>query len=148
MWHDIVCIVFMLSVIDEIYLIVVGIILLAAFSRLFVHKKDGSDKYVIKNEQGAQEKYESSKGISIMSSLQNKVELSWKFLYDITGVVLYKFSKEDQDAVKQVGIKLTEQNMKYQHVVSYGIPHESHQTKLDKEHEKNRTSDKAGDMNH
>jgi Protein of unknown function (DUF2660) len=54
-------------------------------------------------------------------SLKERLELSWKFLYEITEAILSKFSKQDQKEVKVVGGILAKNGMKYNHVVDLAI---------------------------
>lgn len=56
-------------------------------------------------------------------SLQEKIELSWKFLYEITELIVMKFSIEDKNAVNQYGHKLLGNGMRYEHVPDLGIKH-------------------------
>lgn len=55
------------------------------------------------------------------NKIKNKVELSWQFLYDITDIVLKKFSMEDQNIVSQIGKILFKAGMRYNHILDYGI---------------------------
>ncbi len=54
--------------------------------------------------------------------MKKKIELSWNFLYKITEAVMNKFSKEDKEAVLQLGSMLYNNGMKYEHVVDLAIP--------------------------
>lgn len=54
-------------------------------------------------------------------SLKEKLELSWKFLYEITETVMNKFSTEDRAQVNEIGQSLTKHGMKYEHVIDLGI---------------------------
>lgn len=54
-------------------------------------------------------------------TMQEKLELSWKFLYEITDIILNKFSNDDRTKVNQIGKDLTKTGMKYNHVVDLGI---------------------------
>jgi hypothetical protein len=70
----------------------------------------------------AQQKIYDKKGASDKSlSEDEKMELSWQFLYDITDFVLKKFSKTDLDSLHQIGKELLKFGMSYQHVVEYNI---------------------------
>ena len=78
----------------------------------------GNVKYVQKGDpvaQGAYNKIKFPQGPPI--SMKELLELSWKFLYDITETVLNKFSVRDQQDTMKNGRLLVEQGMKYQHVV-------------------------------
>lgn len=55
-------------------------------------------------------------------TLQERIELSWKFLYDITEIILNKFSKDDMILINKCGHILLENGAKYEHVVDLAIP--------------------------
>jgi hypothetical protein len=54
-------------------------------------------------------------------SLQEKIELSWQFLTNITKQVLLKFSKTDQKNVNKIGQDLANIGMKYEHNVDMEV---------------------------
>ncbi|WP_375358872.1 DUF2660 domain-containing protein [Candidatus Tisiphia endosymbiont of Neophilaenus lineatus] len=54
-------------------------------------------------------------------SLNDRVELSWKFLYAITELIISKFSKKDVELVNKLGHILLDNGMRYEHVVDLGI---------------------------
>ncbi|MDD9335091.1 MULTISPECIES: DUF2660 domain-containing protein [unclassified Candidatus Tisiphia] len=54
-------------------------------------------------------------------SLNDRVELSWKFLYEITELIISKFSKKDVELVNKLGHILLDNGMRYEHVVDLGI---------------------------
>ena len=54
-------------------------------------------------------------------TMQERLELSWKFLYEITEIIINKFSKEDIKTVNQIGSSLLDNGMRYEHVVDLGI---------------------------
>lgn len=58
-------------------------------------------------------------------TIQERIELSWQFLYDITEIILNKFSKEDIISVNKYGRILFENGAKYEHVVDLAV----HRTK-------------------
>jgi hypothetical protein len=68
-----------------------------------------------------QELYDAKRKNERTLSDDEKIELSWQFLYDITDYVLKKFSKEDLNLVHKIGGNLIKFGMSYQHVVEYGI---------------------------
>ena len=79
---------------------------------------NGNEKYIQKGDPTAQTAYNKIKfptGPSI--SMKELLELSWKFLYDITETVLNKFSIRDQQETMKQGRVMVETGMKYQHVV-------------------------------
>lgn len=55
-------------------------------------------------------------------TLQEKIELSWKFLYDITEIILNKFSKDDIITVNKCGRILFDNGGRYEHIVDLAIP--------------------------
>ncbi|QQV74765.1 hypothetical protein H6P87_00305 [Rickettsia tillamookensis] len=70
-------------------------------------------------------------------TLQERIELSWKFLYDITEVILNKFSKEDVIQVNKCGQVLFENGVRYEHVVDLAIPQvKSHTQAVEQEQSK------------
>ena len=68
-----------------------------------------------------QKEYLKNKKNPFAINLKNKLELSWKFLYDITEYVIAKFSNEDKDIAHTHGLKLYAAGMRYEHVVDLGI---------------------------
>ncbi|WP_341758709.1 DUF2660 domain-containing protein [Candidatus Tisiphia endosymbiont of Ditula angustiorana] len=54
-------------------------------------------------------------------SFKDRVELSWKFLYEITELIISKFSKKDVELVNKLGHILLDNGMRYEHVVDLGI---------------------------
>lgn len=70
-------------------------------------------------------------------TLQERIELSWKFLYDITEIILNKFSKEDIILVNKCGRVLLENGGRYEHVVDLAIPRtKSHTQSVEQEQAK------------
>jgi hypothetical protein len=51
-------------------------------------------------------------------SMEEKIEKSWQFLADIRDYVINKFSKSDQDKVREAGHKMHNHGMKYQHDIN------------------------------
>ena len=101
--------------------IIVGIVLIAAVFFLLKKTTTGSGgnfKYTPKGDPDAQKKYLGFKFPSMPSiSAKELLELSWKFLYDITETVLNKFSVRDQQDIMKHGRVMVEHGVKYQHVV-------------------------------
>jgi hypothetical protein len=54
-------------------------------------------------------------------TLQERIELSWKFLYEITELVINRFSRDDINYVNELGRILLNKGMRYEHVVDLGI---------------------------
>lgn len=68
----------------------------------------------------SQESYEAKKhpkDEEISLTLEEKIELSWQFLTNITEQILNKFSKEDRSVVHDAGEKMNRHGMSYQHDV-------------------------------
>lgn len=94
--------------------------------RSILKYRDSHHVYLTKNSEEAQKAYDAShKKESIMMSMKEKLELSWQFLYDITNIVLSKFSQKDKDEVLAMGHILLENGGRYEHVIDYGIRQES-----------------------
>jgi hypothetical protein len=91
--------------------------------------KNIKNKSLVKNNNGGLVDNFSSQGnfykrnstVSSNLSEDEKIELSWQFLYTITDYVLKKFSRQDVDLVHNIGKKLVTLGVAYQHVVEYGI---------------------------
>lgn len=67
-------------------------------------------------------------------TLQERIELSWKFLYDITEIILNKFSREDITLVNKCGRVLLDNGARYEHVVDLAIPQaKSHTQSIEQE---------------
>ena len=78
----------------------------------------GNVDYVKKGDNAAQGSYENIKFPKRLAlSVKELLELSWKFLYDLTETVLNKFSIRDQQDIVQQGRVMVENGMKYQHIV-------------------------------
>lgn len=54
-------------------------------------------------------------------SFKERLELSWKFLYEITEIILNKFSRQDQEEVREMGGVLVKNGVKYNHIVDLAI---------------------------
>ena len=79
---------------------------------------EGNVKYTPAGDPEAQGKYFNIKFPPMPAiSAKELLELSWKFLYDLTEAVLNKFSVRDQQSIMQHGRVMVEHGMKYQHVV-------------------------------
>ncbi|MGX6959794.1 MAG: DUF2660 domain-containing protein [Rickettsia endosymbiont of Pentastiridius leporinus] len=88
---------------------------------------DGSETFALNNKNKDNKKL----------TLQERIELSWKFLYDITAIILNKFSKEDIILVNKCGRVLLDNGARYEHVVDLAIPQvKSHTQSLEQEQTK------------
>jgi hypothetical protein len=83
---------------------------------------NNNSSYLVKNDPNAQIVYEKKKvGFFSLGNVKDKLELSWQFLYEITEIVLKKFSSQDRMQVNEIGKKLFNAGMQYDHVIDYGI---------------------------
>lgn len=101
---------------------VIGAIAFIAIIFLLLRKSgsavEGNVKYTQAGDPEAQGKYFNIKFPPMLAiSAKELLELSWKFLYDLTEAVLNKFSVRDQQSIMQHGRVMVEHGMKYQHVV-------------------------------
>lgn len=111
-----------------IILFVSFIIIIYFTKQIFFSKNESSKKessnndYLVKNDPNAQASYEKTK-VSFFSleNIKNKLELSWEFLYEITEIVLKKFSSQDRGFVHKLGKTLLNAGMQYNHVIDYSI---------------------------
>lgn len=102
----------------------VFVILVAYFMRNSAWaQKVGGKKYAEKGDPNAQGIYDAKKNVDDAPRLtaQELLELSWKFLYDITEKVLYKFSDADRKSVHDSGKVLMQYGARYNHVIDPAI---------------------------
>jgi|GEM_PF-4586461 len=110
----------------------VAVLLAFGYWFLFMRNKlaSGSGKnlsYAQTNDPNAQKEYDAKHGKDVPKlTAKQMLELSWKFLYDITEIVMYKFSARARRDVHQCGKTLAENGMRYNHEVAksplaYGI---------------------------
>ncbi len=101
------------------------IFLVLAFVLLCViyFKRNSFKKTIDKNNSALskEQQYEYKSNQETILSEDEKMEISWQFLYDITDYVLKKFSKDDVSLVNDLGKTLIDCGMAYDHVVEYGI---------------------------
>ena len=102
--------------------IILGIIVFIVMVYFLIHKARGGSesnvKYTAKGDPEAQGKYLNIKfPPSPHISAQDLLELSWQFLYDLTEMVLNKFSVRDQQEIVKHGRVMVEHGAKYQHIV-------------------------------
>ena len=105
-------------------IIVITIVVLIVFAILFFRKNANSTletevKNVITNDTNGliTNKQTENKKLTI----QERLELSWKFLYEITEKIINNFSNEDKETVNIIGVSLLNNGMRYEHVVDLGI---------------------------
>ncbi len=60
-------------------------------------------------------KYPKDEEVSL--TMEERVELSWQFLTNITEQILNKFTKNDREKVHEAGVKMNKHGMNYQHDV-------------------------------
>ncbi len=54
-------------------------------------------------------------------TMQERIELSWKFLYEITELIISKFSREDKELLNKLGHTLLDNGVRYEHVVDLAM---------------------------
>lgn len=111
-------------------------IVLIAGAVFFIYKKMFGRRdveRVLKEDPAAQKQYQHSKNQEEKKekalTMQEKVELSWKFLTDVTQQVVSKFSAKDKDKVKEAGEKLAEYGMSYEHNIAQEVKLSQHKAK-------------------
>lgn len=125
-------------------LIIVAAVVIAGLLYYFFKKdsfagKDLKQDYIKKDDPQAQGNYEKEGLPKNRLTKDEKLELSWQFLYDITDTVLNKFSKEDREEVHKIGHKMLDVGAGYEHVIEYGLKQDQdkeHATELEQEKEK------------
>ena len=107
-----------------------GVLILAGLILLFFlykRKKKGNfsseDKklsYIKIRAEGAQEEYAKRTSNSKFTP-EEREELSWKFLYDISDYVVDHFSEEDQKKIGDLGKQLIKCGARYEHDMKLGM---------------------------
>jgi hypothetical protein len=116
----------------EIGAIIIAVAALYWF--FFMRKKiggssNGNYEYDQQDDPEAQGRYDKKQAQDIPRlTAKEMLDLSWKFLYDITEIVLYKFSASARKNVHECGKALVQNGMKYNHEVArsplaYGVTH-------------------------
>lgn len=108
----------------NLIIVVAGLFLV--FIVFFVYKKSKktSVSMLVKDPNNAEEfnePFNKANNDTKKLTLKERVELSWRFLYEVTELIVNKFSKEDIKLVTQLGHTLLDNGMKYEHVVDLGI---------------------------
>jgi hypothetical protein len=106
----------------EMIIAIAVLALILAF--IFRHKifgaREGNSEYLKVGDPNAQGAYDKEKGEDIPKlTAKELLELSWKFLYDVTEAVLYRFSASSRKAVNDCGEILVKNGARYTHVVDY-----------------------------
>lgn len=102
---------------------VVGGVIYKAASK---YKEENREYYIKDSPEGASTyKVQKTKGAPKKMTVQERLDLSWQFLYDITNSILNKFSSEDQMKVLDLGRVLLKYGGIYHHVIDYGIRSEA-----------------------
>jgi len=109
-------------------LVAIGLITLlviASIAILFFRKHSNNHQYIesapTNTEASAFGGNKTNKPESKKLNLKEKLELSWKFLYEITENIINKFSPEDVNEVHKIGTSLLESGMRYEHIIDLGI---------------------------
>ena len=106
----------MITTLLSIASIIFGIFLIV--KKLTAKKLDENIDYPQKGNVTSQEKYNSIKNPNKSSlSLNDIIDLSWRFLYNLSETILNKFSAKHQKEVIVQGRVMVKNGMKYQHVV-------------------------------
>ncbi|NDB82436.1 MAG: DUF2660 domain-containing protein [Alphaproteobacteria bacterium] len=101
-----------------------------AYKKLFRLKIERKNPYIAKGDMKGQEAYDQSINTQTKFTKEQKLEISWLFLYEITEHVLEKFSEEDREAVCDLGRKMLAAGCGYDHVIEYGIKKPKKRSKL------------------
>ena len=107
-------------IITTIVAVVLAIIAVLFLKNSFFGEKTGNVNYLKKGDAQAQVSYDEEKNPKKPSfSAKELLEMSWKFLYDITEIILYKFTARAKKEVHQCGRELVNSGAKYQHTIDY-----------------------------
>ena len=110
-------------------------LILCVFAVLLLKKK-GSKKiqsatyYIKRGDPTAQTDYDSKNKNPNPLTKDEKIELSWEFLYEITDIVLSKFSQEDKEQITKIGHQMIDGGAGYEHVIEYGLKPQKKHTQL------------------
>ncbi len=113
----------------KLIILFVSFVIIVYFTKQIFFSKNESSKqessnndYLVKNDPNAQTSYEKTKvNFFSLENIKNKLELSWEFLYEITEIVLKRFSSQDRGFVHKLGKTLLNAGMQYNHVIDYSI---------------------------
>lgn len=113
---------------------------IAAACLIFFLRKKGEHKTELAktthiSDPHAQELYDKEKYPEVNIPAQERIEMSWQFLYSITETVNVNFSLEDKDVVHKLGQVLNSHNMQYHHVVDAVVKHNLKRSPTNKERE-------------
>ncbi len=116
--------------------IIAGVfILLLIAARWRYNNKEYNFAYLKKDDPNAQENYLGSKySDKPKLTMQELIDLSWKFLYNLSEIVINKFSVQDQQEVLKQGKVMMDYGMKYQHTIDNNpVTIESYTNKISSE---------------
>ncbi|MFP3018407.1 MAG: DUF2660 domain-containing protein [Candidatus Tisiphia sp.] len=104
-------------------LIIAVVSLFLVFVTFFIYKKSKktSVRTLVDDPNNAEPFNKENKKKNLSLNDNDRVELSWKFLYEITELIISKFSKKDVELVNKFGHILLDNGMRYEHVVDLGI---------------------------
>jgi len=113
----------------KIILIIVLLLALIYFVSLLlrtISSGSGTKEYLKAGDPSAQKIYDAKRDEKLPPSisLQNKLTLSWEFIYNITEKILKLFTPEDRKQVQDAGRVLLDFGTKYEHVPKYSITKE------------------------
>lgn len=99
-----------------------GLGLLVLLLAIFVYKKKQRARQVTNiNEPQSATVGSGKKDNKQKLTMQEMVELSWKFLYEITEFIANKFSREDKELLNKLGHVMLDKGVRYEHVVDLAV---------------------------
>lgn len=106
----------------NIILICAGLFLMLLFL-LLKQRKTAQNTQSKAEHDNAQNVYSARKTVEdkVTLSLEEKLQLSWEFLYDITEKIINTFSPTDKATVERIGDDLVRKGMRYQHIIDFAI---------------------------
>lgn len=127
-----------ISLILALAILGIGIYLFKAFSRKKAQTKQSysSDETIYSQEKNNKKDKK--------LTLKERIDLSWNFLYEITEIIMNKFSTEDKATINQIGTSLLNSGMRYEHVVELSMqPNRSKTQVIEQEREQAETKQRA-----
>ena len=93
------------------------------FGYNFLYPGHKEIKHVVPEDPKAQAAYDKKKHSEEKKTLtlQEKIELSWNFLFTIKDKIMERFSNSDKKTMYEAGYKLLENGMKYEHDVNLSV---------------------------
>jgi hypothetical protein len=107
-----------------VFLLGISIIGFYLYKKFGPHFKSGNSDNISHSLEESQQSY-TKKPSQLLLSAKEKLEMSWKFLYEITETVINKFSTSDKQEIISNGSTLYNAGMRYEHVIDYAVNQES-----------------------